>query len=227
MKSVTKGLPPTSFEDWKASANADWEPTYPVLRDPQKRDLHTALLAEQGGVCCYCGRSVGLNDSHIEHFRPQRGKYSHLQLSYDNLFASCFRELDPGMPLHCGHAKGNKFDEEQHISPLDITCEERFIYTQLGDVVPLDPLDSPAKYMMNLLALNTPSLRNAREDAVSRVFDADFLVTVSSDELRLLRDAYRSRDGEGRLLDFGHVVARYAEQRLNDAPDLPPAPAAI
>jgi hypothetical protein len=71
MKHVTKGAAPQEFETWKALANADWQPTYDNLCNPEKRVLHESLLREQGWVCCYCGQAVALHDSHVEHFRPQ------------------------------------------------------------------------------------------------------------------------------------------------------------
>ena len=73
MKNIAKGQSPQGFEKWKALESADWIPTYGSLRGEEKRALHLSLLREQGWVCCYCGRAVGEDDSHIEHFRPQDG----------------------------------------------------------------------------------------------------------------------------------------------------------
>lgn len=216
MKQVTKGTAPQAFEEWKALENADWQPAYENLRNPEKHALHEALLAEQGWVCCYCGRTVELNDSHIEHFRPQERR-TDLALDYRNLHASCLRETSPGLPLHCGHAKGSNFDEARHISPLEPDCEARFIYTLDGRILPADAADVRATYMIDLLKLDVASLRNRRRE-VGRVFDPAFLATATDDELRALRDVYRRRDGQGRLTGFGHVLARFAEQRLADAP---------
>jgi uncharacterized protein (TIGR02646 family) len=106
MKCVAKRMSPQSFEDWKLLANSEWQPRYSNLQTPQKQALHEALLSEQGWVCCYCGRPVGLRDSHIEHFHPQE-RHVDLALSYDNLHASCIREAAPGIPLHCVMPKEN------------------------------------------------------------------------------------------------------------------------
>ena len=126
MKWVKKQAEPTAFINWKSKANEEWEPSYDTLQNPEKRALHEALLTEQGQVCCYCGRTISLLDSHIEHFRPQETRED-LALAYVNLHASCIREKSPGAPLHCGHAKGNDFDEGLVISPQDENCERRFI----------------------------------------------------------------------------------------------------
>lgn len=216
MKHVTKGASAPKFEDWKELANPHWTPTYENLQNPQKRALHVSLLKEQGWVCCYCGRSIGQLDSHIEHFRPQE-RYADLALSCENLHASCIRETEPGRPLHCGHAKGADFDEVLQISPLDRQCEERFLYTLDGSILARDAADAQVDYMVELLQLDISFLRNRREEEVNRVFDPAFLATVTADELRLLRDAFRRRDEAGRAHSFGHVLARFSEQRLMDA----------
>lgn len=220
MKHIRKGSSPADFEAWKTQANDHWQPTYDDLQNPQKRSVHSALLVEQGSVCCYCGRSIGLNDSHIEHFRPQ-DRYGALQLDYANLYASCLRGQQRSMPRHCGHAKDNGFDEAQHIAPTDADCEQRFMYTLRGEVIATDPSDGRAKYMTDLLALDAPALRHLREEVLSRTLDPEFLASATIEEMTQLRDGFRRRDSMGKLPNFGHVVARYAEQSMVGITDTP------
>jgi uncharacterized protein (TIGR02646 family) len=216
MRHFVKGSSPAGFENWKALANDNWQPTYDDLQNPQKRELHQALLDEQGHVCCYCGRSIALTDSHVEHFRPQELR-DDLALSFENLFASCIRETEPGAPLHCGHAKGNEFDEAKHVSPLDPGCERRFIYTLTGSVLLNDATDVQATYMRNLLRLDIDFLRNRRGEVLSQAFDEAFIASATKKELEALAVAFRQPDGAGNLESFGHVLARYAEQLLGSA----------
>lgn len=213
MKRVVKGPVPATFESWKALASDRWAPTYDDLRNPQKRIVHEALLREQGWVCCYCGREIAQHDSHIEHFRPQE-TYPEQALSFENLFASCIREREPGAPLHCGHGKGNEFDEANHVSPTDPGCERRFLYTLEGAIRPFGIGDDAAGYMSQLLKLDLAFLRNRRQEVLASVFDIDFLSTASDDELRRLAAACREPDAQGKLTNFGHVIARYVEQLL-------------
>jgi len=215
MKRVRKGSSPVLFENWKALANPDWTPSFENLQKPEKPTLHKALLSEQGWVCCYCGRSISQQDSHIEHFRPQEN-FPHLALTFDNLHASCIRETEPGTPLHCGHAKENDFDVALHISPLDPDCEKRFLYNYEGQIMAADAADEQAKYMVRLLHIDVPFLNNRREEEIRKVFDPAFLASATTSELAKLRDAFRERDDAGHLLSFGHVLARFAEQRLLD-----------
>lgn len=213
MKHVTKNTSPEDFEAWKAEANQEGRPIYRDLRNPEKRNLLRALLAEQGSVCCYCGRSISLEDSHIEHFRPQ-DRYETLQLEYANLHASCVRWPEPSTPRHCGHAKGNGFDEDLHITPVDPECEQAVLYTLRGAIVPTAPEDRRAKYMIDLLALDSPILQHLRNEVLTRTLGPEFLATATQEEMTRLRDGFRRRDAAGNLPDFGHVIARYAEQSM-------------
>ena len=217
MKSIVKGASSAEFEYWKAQANDAWQPGYDELQNPQKRRLHEALLIEQGRVCCYCGRSISLGDSHIEHFRPQEQR-ADLALDFANLHASCIRELAPGAPLHCGHAKANHFDESLAVSPLEVDCERRFIYSpKNGAIYPADRADQAVAYMVELLQLDISFLRDRRAQALGGAFDDQFVASASNEELEALARGYRQPDGNGQLSDFGHALARYAEQLLGHA----------
>jgi uncharacterized protein (TIGR02646 family) len=213
MKRIIKGTAPLSFDEWKGMASESWSPTYDDLQNPQKRELHQALLEEQGWVCCYCGRQVDLADSHIEHFRPQRDPWRHLDLEYTNLLASCIREPDPlEHPVHCGHAKGSQFDEASHVSPVSEGCELRFIYLLDGRELASEASDTAATRMIDVLKLNVAYLRNRRQEAIEGAFDNDFLSTASSEELCSRRDLYAQRDASGRFRSFAHVIVRYADR---------------
>jgi uncharacterized protein (TIGR02646 family) len=212
MKRILKGAEPEALTTWKAEANEDWQPSYATLQNPEKRKLHLSLLAEQGNLCCYCGRRIGTDDSHIEHFRPQE-LFQSLELVYENLHASCIRQTDPGSPLHCGHHKGNWFDEASHISPLEHDCEERFRYLLNGQIQPTLKADAPAKQMIDILALDTSYLSNRREEALTRIFDTAFLDNASEDDLSRLMLALRGMP-PSQQNPFDHVVARFAEQLL-------------
>ncbi|MCA8082697.1 retron system putative HNH endonuclease [Burkholderia cenocepacia] len=224
MKHFAKGQSPKSFEDWKNQANDNWQPSYDLLANPEKQDLHQTLLAEQGWVCCYCGRETNVGSSHIEHFRPQHS-YEELELQFENLHASCLRQMDPRAPLHCGHAKKNDFDENRFISPLDPSCETRFSFSALGGIIPSDAMDERAIYMIDLLQLNSPVLQALRSEAISMALSPEFLSTMSDDELRLFRDNVAKPDPHGKITSFGHAVARYADQYLPprqlEAPETP------
>jgi uncharacterized protein (TIGR02646 family) len=97
MRYVAKADDPDSLVAWKSQANENWTPTYADLQNPEKRELHLALLTEQGGTCCYCGQQISVEESHIEHFIPQEAR-DDLALEYRNLHASCIRARSPRLP---------------------------------------------------------------------------------------------------------------------------------
>lgn len=215
MRNVLKDQSPPSFEEWKRQRNENWAPTYQDLRDPQKAELHDALLAEQGWTCCYCGCEIDRTDSHIEHFVP-RHENSALAIDYQNLHASCLREITSTTPRHCGHSKGGELNQSQCISPLDPTCEARFIYQLDGSIQPSTANGNGAAYMIELLQLDIPFVRNRREAVLQLVFDPAFLQSVTKEELELLRVNARAKNTQGKISSFGHVISRFAEQRLTD-----------
>lgn len=212
MKQVFKGTEPASFTQWKASENEEWTPTYPTLQNPEKRDLHNSLLREQGFACCYCGREIELSSSHVEHFRPQE-HFQDLALEYRNLHASCLRETKPGNPLHCGHLKGNWFDEALHISPMEEGCELRFRYLLTGEIQKTEAADLPAAKMIEVLALDIAYLNNRRKEVIRRLFDENFIAQASEEDINRIITAIRSANACDQKA-FDHVIARYAEQLL-------------
>lgn len=210
MKYVQKGNSPVEFVEWKELANENWEPTYANISRETKIALHNSLLIEQGYVCCYCGRSIEKEDSHIEHFVPQNLRPD-LALDYSNLYASCIKDVKPTNPIHCGHAKAGEYDQQNFIAPIDIGCEARYAYTLDGKINPMNDTDYPAKYMQKLLDLSHVSLNIRREKILKSVFDNDFLSQVSVQELITLSERFREAT-EDRLPDLGHAVARFAER---------------
>lgn len=207
MRHFQKTEAPASFRAWRAQASPDWQPSYDDLQNPEKAELHQALLREQGGLCCYCGRAITQHDSHIEHFRPQQ-HYPERALDYANLMASCINKRERKMPLHCGVSKANDFDEALHLSPLDPTCESHFRYSLDGHI---HANDACAKYMRDLLQLDIPFLTNRRQAALAAVFDSDFIVTASPEELKQLEAAWRVPDQDGQLAEFAHVLIAFAK----------------
>jgi uncharacterized protein (TIGR02646 family) len=218
MRQVFKLAEPKSFADWKSKASENWLPRYANLQNPEKRALHQALIDEQFGTCCYCGRSISTQSSHVEHFRPQ-DSWPELDTDYANLHASCLRREEPGVPLHCGHAKRNFFNEALVISPLAAGCDTRFLYmANTGEIGPADLGDRSASYMIDLLKLDIPFLRTRRRLALLKVFDEVFLENATEEELSKLATLFAQPDEHGLIDDFSHVVARYARQLLRSSP---------
>ena len=154
---------------------------------------------------CYCqrritnpanpveaGKEAGLDqpesDScHIEHFKPQH-QFSELSLDYTNLLASCQAEQSkhPPPPLRCGHKKGQWYDEQSLVSPLQPDCESFFQHSSTGEILPsADPEKQvAAEVMIDRLGLNIDKLRERRRRAIDAiVFDIDSLTDAEIQRL--------------------------------------------
>lgn len=174
MKYINKGIEPPFFTAWKMNDKMckRGRPNWNRLNSEIKIKLRKTLINEQGATCCYCGTRIGIDDSHVEHFRPKNEhKFPHLQLEYDNLFCSCRLELQKTEPRHCGNAKGSWFDEKLTISPLDSMCESRFEFLEDGSIRPYGKNDEGAKKTISHLALDIQKLNELRQSSIAAVLD--------------------------------------------------------
>lgn len=201
MKYIVKVEEPPAFTEWKSLENPEWQPDWESIPGDVKRGIQASLLEEQGYICCYCSMGISDNDSHIEHLRP-RGKqeYSHLELDYQNLLASCQLRLRPREPRHCGVLKEDWYDEDLMISPLSEDCEERFGFTADGDIYPVDGNDQAARETILELGLAIDKLRLFRKGAIEGVLDD--LEILGQDEIQGLIITFRERDYTGKYTEF-------------------------
>jgi len=165
------------------------------------------LVREQGSVCCYCGERIEARNSHIEHFRP-RSRFPGLALDYSNLLASCQGETEEAhaRQIHCGHKKGDWYDERLTISPLAPDCEGYFRYTSAGEILPVDDRTRhiPARETIRHLGLDCESLTAARKKAFEPVLD--IMDSLSEEDGRELLRQYNEEDRSGRYTPFCDVI---------------------
>lgn len=199
MKHIEKQQEPAAFSEWKAHDRMAHRPNWNRVPGDIKRGVHTALMQEQGFLCCYCQAPVNRESSHVEHFRP-RGKqrYRNLQLDYSNLHGSCGRASVKGEPLQCGFSKGSWFDEQLLISPLDAACEDRFRFTGDGRIRPASGgATEAAAETIKRLALDLPKLDKRRQEVLHAYID----LSIPELETLLARP-----DPEGRFVPFYTAV---------------------
>lgn len=203
MKHIAKGEEPQDLKDWKASANENWQPTWDALSGLVKRNLHATLMAEQGFICCYCGKRVSDCDSHIEHFKPQV-PFEADALVYANLLCSCQRQTERREPLHCGKLKDNWYDEQRLVSPLSADCETRFRFAGDGAIYPSHDGDPAARETIDRLGLDIAKLRAMRSKAIEGV--TNDMDKLSTDDLRHLITVLSLRDEAGRYAECCFAV---------------------
>lgn len=201
MKHVEKRQEPEAFTQWKALANDDWQPTYDILSGTPKVSVKESLMQEQGYLCCYCERLLVETGSHIEHFQPQSDPAVD-PLDYDNLLCSCQNQTKKGEPLHCGNLKGDWYDSELLVSPLDPNCENRFCYEGDGLIRPADKRDRAARETISRLGLDIPKLNDLRASVIAPFLEG----SLTQDELRRFVSGYLSMGADGHFGEFWTTV---------------------
>ncbi len=201
MKHIVKHAEPQPFSQWKALANANWQPTYDQLSGALKKALKIALMDEQGWICCYCESRLTDDHSHIEHFKPQSDPDVD-PLDFSNLLCSCQNQLKKGEPRHCGNLKDNWFDPNALISPFDPSCERRFAFTGDGRIKPLIETDQAATETIYKLGLGIPKLNAMRTKAIEPFLDE----SLCPDEFQSFVSGYLARDKSGRFGEFWTTI---------------------
>jgi len=200
MKHIFKGIEPAKFAEWKGLANEDWQPTYGNMGSEMKGLVKSALMEEQGHICCYCERRLTDNDSHIEHFRPQSDSAVD-PLDFANLLCSCQLRIEKGVPRHCGNLKDHWFDEELLVSPLDIGCESRFVYDGDG-VIRASNDDLAASTTIEKLGLDIPKLNEMRAMAIEAFLDG----ALTQEEVKSFAAGYLKKNASGHLNEFWTTI---------------------
>ena len=212
MRYIHKGEEPESFKSWKALAKTTPNWGYSYLQNPEKRELHEALLREQGHICCYCGMRITLSSSHIEHLKPQSTPEPDLSVEYTNLLASCQREREPRKPIHCAVAKDNWYDEDLMVSPLTPNCTDFFIYTDDGQILETNTPEKKAAATTTIdkLRLNIPKLIAMRRQVIQNLL-ADIDELTDEERLKLVQ-GFEQRDANGQYEEFCGAIAYILNQ---------------
>jgi len=188
--------------------------------DDMPTDVYSAVLAslvrEQGGLCCYTGRRITIDSSHVEHLRPQNPNVenveqtSHEDTDYTNLLAAFPAPNGPGC-RYGAHPRGNWHDETLFVHPLRRDCENRFRFQLNGKMGPASNADAGASETIKRLVLNHAELVEMRKAAIdAAIFDAK----LSKAQIQRLRDAMDQRDGKGHFRPFCFAIKQACEKYL-------------
>ena len=169
MKYIKKGGKPAILAKFeRENAKTPEVATFDGLTSEAKEGLRKALLREQGFLCAYTMRRIGLfpnaNDFHIEHIRPQ-SRYPELQIDYDNMVLCA---PDGHCDWGARHKDQTDVAESNFVSPLRADCETRFAFRRDGSVRPASDKDGAAQSTLDLLNLNHRELVAQRAEALRR-----------------------------------------------------------
>ena len=221
MKWIEKGEEPTAFKEWKDKSNDEWTPSYEILSNPEKSQLHEALLKDQGYICCYCNDRIEKPTprSHIEHIKP-RSHFPAEALNFTNLVSSCQGENEKRFPIHCGPAKADwpnesAFRADLMISPLDKNCENEFSFTGLGEIRSshTGTRNAAAKETITRLGLDVPKLDAARRSSIDGILEG--IEDETDENIQRLIAHFSNKDDEGRFIPFCSAVVYTLKKYLN------------
>jgi uncharacterized protein (TIGR02646 family) len=217
VKYIKKGEEPESFKTWKALAKTTPNWGYSYLQNPEKRELHEALIREQGYICCYCGMRITRENSHIEHLKPQSSTDPDLTLEYTNLLASCQRERESKKPKHCGVAKDKWYEENLMVSPLNPNCIDFFIYTDDGQIIAVDIPEKKdaATETIKQLRLDISKLNDMRKEVIKNLLagiDIDDIDKLTDEETQKLVQGFEQPDANGQYQKFCGAIAYILNQ---------------
>jgi uncharacterized protein (TIGR02646 family) len=208
MKFIPKNPEPASFTHWKQQASADWQPSFGDLRHPERPEVINSLLIEQGYICCYCCQRLSPTRSHIEHLKPQKHCLEAEKIAYENLLASCNGSVEEEIAAErlpkefCGHKKGDWYDPNMMVSPLDPHCAEYFSYAVTGKILPTTNVNkrTAAETTIERLGLNHSKLKRGRQRVIGQIL----LTTESSteQEIRQFIQSLNQPDDTGKLSQF-------------------------
>ena len=211
MRAITKAPEPLSLTGHRAAAHSDFD-NYQA-----KDDLRQALVAEQGGLCCYCMGRIRPEPASmkIEHWRCQ-AHYADEQLTYRNLLGACLG--GEGQPIGHQHCDTRKGDRDLRWNPADPShrIETRVRYEPNGSIRAPGDADFDAQ-IEDVLNLNLPVLKSNRRSVLDAVLDwwrhekARIGGPVPRSRFLQMRNEYIR--GNGRLEPYCQVAVWWLEQR--------------
>lgn len=148
--------------------------------------LKKALLDEQGYICAYCMKRIGLDlnqqnkpQVEVEHFLPQKLN-PELDLVYQNMLGVCngLSESYPEM-LHLHHCdktngEGGKIKGDVKLKKLDPrspSCEQFLYYDLEGRTLAVGNDEDVTHDLEKVLNLNNKALKAARKDIIDKAKD--------------------------------------------------------
>lgn len=215
MRAIQKGPEPQSLAQHRASSSGDYVADYDNYKGMD--DLRGSLVAEQGGICCYCMQRIRPNAEgmKVEHFECQQ-KHPSKQLVYSNLLGACLGgEGLPGRFQHCDTKKGDADLSRNPANPAD-QIESFIVCAASGRIESSDPkLQNEIEQVLNL---NLPFLVRNRKAVLDGFIAAQRKRkgTFSADFLRRHIDEWDCVHG-GTRHEYCFVVIFWLRKKLNRA----------
>ncbi len=223
MKYISKGSGPRELPQWfdiqrdENDKNKRINCRYDHIRSDVKEKIIKSLLEEQGFLCCYTGIRISAENTHIEHLKPQsiskQDENDHDDVMYSNMLAA----YPKGTCEFGAQARGDWYDIDCFVHPLDSLCETKFYFDMEGGIKPVSETDIAAKETIDHLQLAHPLLVDLRKQAIDELFFTKDKGLSKAQLRRIVENGYSIRDKEGRYPHFCFIIEQVARQILQKA----------
>jgi len=150
LRKIIKGDVPVAMKRWK---RANPQGSYSDIDEDVRKDIRTACVQEQFGLCAYCCKPITAKNSHNEHVESQKNAPKRT-MDFENIVASC------NTRGQCGDSHESV---ELPLTPLMDECETEMSFLYSGRV---KGLSERAKDSINILNLGNRKLKEARKQAI-------------------------------------------------------------
>jgi len=234
MRAIHKGQEPKELAQFRAGANLSDQHAYDNF--PHKGVVRTQLVAEQRGLCAFCGGRI-VNDPlqmKIAHWKPRLLSvpapgggmtFPNLihQLDYWNLLGACEgNEGQPPAKQHCDTHQGSSPLSKNPANP-DHQIEEIISFPVDGSITSSDVQFNwelgckkpDGNFERGVLNLNLPFLRSNRKETLTAFFVEGLKKRgeLTSAQIQALLFKWRG-DAAGALKPYAPVVAYWLRKRL-------------
>lgn len=178
MKRIVKGAQALTLANWYAiNAALPQNLAYGAAGFPIAAVLKE-LLVEQGYVCAYTLLRIGETTAHIEHLKPQTQCRSEdvartaanlpvqrEDIAWSNMVACLPQPNIKVKPPYGATKKDDWWHATDFLSPLDPSCEQRFVYSSDGKIAPSTATDVAAAETISRIGLGNEKLEELRKAA--------------------------------------------------------------
>jgi uncharacterized protein (TIGR02646 family) len=216
MKCIQKRNEPDELKEWRSRNSNDINFDYELMRKDHNvvEAVTRSLLEEQGWLCAYTGLSIDEQKCHLEHLKPQKHCTGGETVLYSNIVA-CYPEPNTPSKLPYGAHKKDHWPapNEQHlfVSPLDPSCESRFIFNLRGQIKSKAG-DQAAAMTITKLGLDYSVLEDKRKAAIQGTIGKENDLSLK-DARRRLRNL-KNRQGD-KLDEFCFVLVQSLEKHIS------------
>lgn len=216
MKYITKKSQPQELIAWIKNKSKDERKSsrlrsYDDMPGDVRKAVKDSLILEQGGICCYTGRRITLETSHIEHLKPQAKCEKDEDVDYSNLLAAYPSSNASTECKYGAHIKKDWYDEHQFVHPLRRDCEIRFRYHLNGKIGSSILNDEGVLATIQQLRLDHAELERMRESAIYTML---FEEELSETQVERIMNAMDDRDGNNNFRPFCFVLKQACEKYL-------------